>query len=87
MTHEYSIKDYRCDEGWHYYMDSFTKKENCYKITHNPQPQLTAERQCQRDKAHLVAVESESENDFITSLMHASTLQGFSGDVWIGMKA
>ena len=78
--------DYRCDEGWHYWQDEFTHKENCYKITRNPQPQLTAQRQCEKENARLVSIENEAENDFVMTLMHASTLQGFSGDVWIGMK-
>ena len=66
---------YRCGEGWHYWRDDLTNKESCYKITRNPQPYLTAQRQCQKEDAQLVSVESEAENDFVTTLMHASTLQ------------
>ena len=78
------FQDWKCDEGWHYWSDNDI--ENCYRITKNPQPEQTAQRQCQDDDATLVSIASQAENDFITSLMHKSTAQGFSGDVWIGLK-
>ena len=64
--------------------DLIGESNNCYKMFHTGKNWQQASRQCREDKAKLVQIESEHENDEV--LKYARNKVDESGSIWLGLR-
>lgn len=59
-----------CSDGAEPYRDS------CYRVYRDPQPFLSAQDKCEKDEGHLVEINDQPENDYVSDMLSAAFLHG-----------
>lgn len=79
--HDKNSLSANCDDGWTY----LGKTASCYKTFFGPGNYSYSEGVCQNNRAHLVSIHSDAENEFVIDLSSTGNQQSSSYQVWIGL--